>query len=110
MASDALGAIQDVEMLRALYDTQIPSELKDIKWDVILVDGPEESTHPNYPCRCQSIYAAHLLANENTTVFVDDCQRVVDDHYTMTWLVHNGTRLQRFDNGHGGSTCRVSPA
>lgn len=109
---EALQRIEDTAMLREFYEKQVPSKVKRVThWDIILVDSPiGNHVGRNQPGRGQSIYAASLLSNANTTFFVDDCERAVEATYSERWLVQNGRTLEKTSNGHGGTTCRISPA
>jgi hypothetical protein len=109
---EALQRIEDTAMLREFYEKQVPSTVKhETHWDIILVDSPiGNHVGRKQPGRGQSIYAASLLSNENTTVFVDDCERAVEAAYSQRWLVQNGRKFEKTSNGHGGTTCRISPA
>jgi len=109
---EALQRIEDTAMLREFYEKQVPSAVKhETHWDIILVDSPiGNHVGRKQPGRGQSIYAASLLSNANTTVFVDDCERAVEAKYSERWLVQDGRKLKKTSNGHGGTTCRISPA
>lgn len=60
---------------------EIPTEIKCIEWNAIFVDSP--SGYSNH-ChgRMQSIFMAKQLSNENTNIFVHDCDRKIEDLYT----------------------------
>mmetsp|Transcript_102749 Transcript_102749/g.299714 ORF Transcript_102749/g.299714 Transcript_102749/m.299714 type:complete len:202 (-) Transcript_102749:20-625(-) len=87
---------------------RMPSKLRALAWDQILVDGPE-GWNPSAPGRGQSIYAASQLAGPKTVIFLDDCQRSVEAMYMNFWLLRRGRKLTTYDNGHGGQTCRIGP-
>lgn len=123
--------------LREFYDAQIPTDMKSLQWDQILVDSPEgvkkwsqtgkflnsdwlsvipegakmpmKRVFPFMHGRGQSIYAALLLRGPNTTVFVDDCDRELEMKYVSALLVDDKHQLTMHFNGHGGKTCQVSP-
>lgn len=57
----------------------LPDKTKD-KWDVILVDAPTGYSIRQHG-RMQSIYAAYLLANEDTDIFIHDYNRDVEKLY-----------------------------
>lgn len=67
----------------------LPSEVYDIEWDLIMVDAPtgyiEEA-----PGRMSAIYTAGLLArnreNGETHVFVHDVDRKIEDKFSKTFL------------------------
>jgi uncharacterized protein (TIGR01627 family) len=59
----------------------LPDIVLENNWDYIFVDSPQ-GYKPHFPGRMQSIYTASILANNNTHVFVHDCNRRVEDIYT----------------------------
>ena len=65
----------------SLLEIKLPQEVLDTSWDCIFVDSPE-GWNDNCPGRMQSIYAASKLANENTDIFIHDCDRYVEDLYS----------------------------
>lgn len=65
----------------SLLEMNLPQQVLDTKWDVIFVDGPPGNKKRSHG-RMQSIYTAWKLANENTDVFVHDCNRPVEDTYS----------------------------
>mmetsp|Transcript_77807 Transcript_77807/g.251829 ORF Transcript_77807/g.251829 Transcript_77807/m.251829 type:complete len:245 (+) Transcript_77807:2-736(+) len=104
--------IGDEPMLREFLDTQVPADVKAAHWDVILVDSPEgyDPRDVLQPGRGQSIYAARELAGPNTTIFLDDCHRSIENEYMRHWLLRDGRKLTSMSNGHsGGTICRISP-
>lgn len=64
---------------------KLNDEIKNTKWDVILVDAPRgyEDSHPG---RMKSIYQASVLVKKSGHVFVHDCDREVEDIYTEKYL------------------------
>lgn len=56
--------------------------LTQIKWDVIIVDAPA-GNYAAAPGRYQSIYTSYMLANKNTSVFVDDFERKVEHDFAI---------------------------
>jgi hypothetical protein len=59
----------------------MPEKLNEQKWDVIIIDGP---TGCNWDCpgRALPIYwAKSKLSHSNTIVYVDDCDRDVEDRF-----------------------------
>ena len=60
----------------------IPPELKTIEWDVIFVDSPT-GYNSSCPGRMQSIFTALELSNKNTHIFIHDCDRQVEDIWSM---------------------------
>eukprot|EP00928_Gymnodinium_smaydae_P096663 TRINITY_DN8586_c0_g2_i1.p1 TRINITY_DN8586_c0_g2~~TRINITY_DN8586_c0_g2_i1.p1 ORF type:complete len:228 (-),score=37.55 TRINITY_DN8586_c0_g2_i1:37-720(-) len=112
--SEAKDHINDAKMLSEFYETQVPEDLKRTHWDQILVDSPEGYGSSN-PGRGQSIYAAKLMAQDSTVIFVDDCERSAEMLYIKKWLLQDETtgkrrQLTQYSNGHGGSTCRIGAA
>ena len=65
----------------------LPDEVLDTSWDVILVDGPKGKSW-YYAGRMKSIYTASVLASTSgdTDVLVHDCHRPVEDTYSRTYL------------------------
>ena len=62
-------------------EMDLPQIVNNTSWDVIFVDGPPGNKTTAHG-RMQSIYAAWKLADENTEVFVHDCDRTVENAYT----------------------------
>ncbi|KAL8464253.1 hypothetical protein ACS0TY_033961 [Phlomoides rotata] len=65
----------------------LPQEVYDTMWDVVMVDGPFGGT-PDSPGRMASIYTASLLARrENVThVFVHDVDRMIEMWFSWEFL------------------------
>jgi len=85
--------------------SQLPGEVLDTHWDVILVDSPMGMDGaPGQPGRMQSVNAALKLAKSGSVVFVDDWQRKVERHSTDTLLAPHSTSRSVFNNGHKGLT------
>ncbi len=71
----------------------LPSKITNIKWDVVLVDGPS-GDYPSYkkqygvepPGRMSSIYMSSLLVKKNGYVFVHDCNRIIERVYSDRYL------------------------
>jgi glucuronoxylan 4-O-methyltransferase len=86
--TDADGKFDDAVHRRLWPD--VPSDVRSVRWDVVLVDGPR-GYGAAAPGRSQSIYAARVLANEapkghKTHVFVHDCNRLVENSFTRLLL------------------------
>ena len=75
---DLLNRTKDLMM-------QLPAEVANRKWDVILVDAPAGYSDKN-PGRMQSIYTASRLIGKGGHIFVDDCNRKVEQVYTDKYL------------------------
>ncbi|KAL6180656.1 hypothetical protein ACLB2K_047317 [Fragaria x ananassa] len=68
----------------------LPSQVYDMKWDLIMVDAPT-GYHDQAPGRMSAIYTAGMIARnkeegETTHVFVHDVNRVVEDKFSMSFL------------------------
>lgn len=86
------------EFRKGIYDNlkiNLPDTIKNIKWDVIFVDSPEGWNINSYG-RMQSIYTAYSLSNENTHIFIHDCNRAVEDAYSkeMFSIIHQIEKLR----------------
>ncbi|MFM9859754.1 hypothetical protein RUR49_14875 [Pseudoxanthobacter sp. M-2] len=70
---------------KALIEHPIPGFMRDIKWDVILIDGPMgfRSTSPG---RALPIYWSYVTARECTHIFIDDCNRRLEGEYTAKFF------------------------
>jgi len=66
-------------------DLELNDEIRNTKWDVILVDAPRgyEDEHPG---RMKSIYEASILIKKGGHIFVHDCNRTVEKVYTDKYL------------------------
>ncbi|CAI9786164.1 unnamed protein product [Fraxinus pennsylvanica] len=75
----------------------LPSEVYEIKWDLILVDAPT-GYHEEAPGRMTAIYTAGMMArnreNGETEVFVHDVNRVVEDMYSKEFLCEDYMKKQ----------------
>jgi uncharacterized protein (TIGR01627 family) len=70
-----------------LLKFDMPPELEEISWNLIIVDGPagyEDGT----PGRMKSIYMASKLIKEGGDIFVHDTQREVEDAYCKRYLLN----------------------
>lgn len=61
-------------------EPELPAELKARPWSTILVDAPNGFAD-DHPGRMQSIYTASRLVAPGGSVFVHDCERVVERAY-----------------------------
>jgi glucuronoxylan 4-O-methyltransferase len=64
---------------------KLPEFLYEIKWDAIFVDGPPGNKN-NSIGRMQSIYMAFELSNNDTDIFIHDCDRTVEDLYSREFF------------------------
>ncbi|CAI9764109.1 unnamed protein product [Fraxinus pennsylvanica] len=75
----------------------LPNEVYDIEWDLIMVDAPT-GYHDEAPGRMKAIYTAGLISrnreNGETDVFVHDVDRVVEDKFSKTFLCEGYLREQ----------------
>lgn len=67
--------------------TDLPREVYEVKWDVVVVDGPRGDS-PQAPGRMATIYSAAIIAREgNTTdVVVHDTDRMIEKWYSWEFL------------------------
>ncbi|ERM99646.1 hypothetical protein AMTRI_Chr11g101400 [Amborella trichopoda] len=68
----------------------MPDELYEVNWDLIMVDAPT-GYFSGAPGRMTAIYTAGMIARSRrdggeTDVFVHDCDRPVEDKYSMSFL------------------------
>lgn len=67
----------------------LPSEIYDIKWDLIMVDAPT-GYYEDAPGRMTAIYTAGMMARNRedgeTHVFVHDVNRDVEDNFSREFL------------------------
>tara|TARA_Y100001963_G_scaffold156954_1_gene251863 strand:- start:512 stop:2170 length:1659 start_codon:yes stop_codon:yes gene_type:complete len=69
---------------------ELPEEIKNTKWDVIIVDAPA-GWSDKYPCRMKSIYEAYNLSKnqKGIDIFVHDSQRKIETQYSNYFLTPN---------------------
>lgn len=72
----------------------LPNIVLKTEWDYIFVDSPQ-GYKDHYPGRMQSIYAASILANTDTHIFVHDCDRRVEDMYTREMFSQTVNQLTK---------------
>ncbi|XP_022725568.1 glucuronoxylan 4-O-methyltransferase 1-like [Durio zibethinus] len=75
----------------------LPSEVYEIKWDLIMVDAPT-GHYEEAPGRMTAIYTAGMMARNReegeTDVFVHDVNRVVEDKFSMAFLCQGYMKKQ----------------
>lgn len=75
----------------------LPSEVYDIKWDLIMVDAPT-GYYDEAPGRMSAIYTAGMMGRNReegeTHVFVHDVNRVVEDKFSMAFLCQGYMKKQ----------------
>ena len=73
-----------------ILDMELPEEVANTQWDIILVDGPfgkvpkSGDYKTKSPGRMKSIYAAYKLtleSNNSPLIFIHDCERPVEAEY-----------------------------
>ena len=73
-------------------EINLPDAVTSRRWDVILVDGPagyddyEKYGARESPGRMKSIYMASKLVAPGGVVFVHDCDREIEQHYSARYL------------------------
>lgn len=65
---------------------ELPEQVCDVEWDVILVDAPAGYADGT-PGRMKSIYTASRLIKDGGSVFVHDANRPVERLYSNTYLL-----------------------
>ncbi|KAL3644792.1 hypothetical protein CASFOL_009972 [Castilleja foliolosa] len=67
--------------------TNLPREVRDTMWDVVIVDGPS-GDGPDSPGRMASIYTASVLARRGnkTHVIVHDVDRMIEKWFSWEFL------------------------
>lgn len=63
----------------------LPKDIEDGLWDIILVDAPEGG-YDDKPGRMKSIFNASRLERNGTDIFVHDCDRQVESVYCDQFL------------------------
>ncbi|RZC17372.1 glucuronoxylan 4-O-methyltransferase 2-like [Glycine soja] len=89
----------------------LPSEVYEKKWDIIVVDGPKGDS-PESPGRMDSIYTASVLARAGNVsdVVVHDIDRMIEKWFSWEFLCHENLlsskgKLWHFRiSGHSNST------
>lgn len=76
----------------------LPSEVYDVKWDLIMVDAPT-GYYEEAPGRMTAIYTAGMMARNReegaeTDVFVHDVNRLVEDKFSKAFLCEDYMREQ----------------
>ncbi|XP_022748713.1 glucuronoxylan 4-O-methyltransferase 1-like [Durio zibethinus] len=75
----------------------LPSEVYEMKWDLIMVDAPT-GYYEEAPGRMTAIYTAGMMARNReggeTDVFVHDVNRVVEDKFSMAFLCQGYMKKQ----------------
>ncbi|KAE8698841.1 Glucuronoxylan 4-O-methyltransferase 1 [Hibiscus syriacus] len=75
----------------------LPSEVYEMKWDLIMVDAPT-GYYEDAPGRMTAIYTAGMMAKNKekgvTDVFVHDVNRVVEDKFSMAFLCEGYMKKQ----------------
>lgn len=82
------------------FDLELPTEVVEGNWDLILVDAPD-GWQETSPGRMQSIAVASQLINLGGDVFVHDCDRWIEKAYSSEYLrnenlIHEVDRLRHY--------------
>jgi hypothetical protein len=64
----------------------LPADLRETAWDVVLVDGPAGYENGT-PGRMKSIYEASRLVKPNGRIFLHDQEREVEREYADRYLL-----------------------
>lgn len=64
---------------------ECPQIIKDVSWDIIIVDGPE-GWHPSKPGRALPIIWSSELRTSKTHIFVDDYERYLEAEFTRKYI------------------------
>jgi glucuronoxylan 4-O-methyltransferase len=76
-----------------LLNIDLPREIENESWNIILVDSPEGWRHDK-PGRMKSIYLASQLGKNNSDIFVHDCDRQVEIIYCDKFLKEGNFKVQ----------------
>lgn len=76
---------QDLLHSPELLDLELPDAVRKKNWDVILVDAPAGYADLS-PGRMKSIYLASKLSCDGSDIFVDDCDREIENIYSTHYL------------------------
>ncbi len=75
-----------------VLELELPQEIMQCQWDVVVVDGPVGNGNflrdglPEPPGRMSSIYMASQLVKEGGFVLVHDCNRPIEKNYADRYL------------------------
>ncbi len=81
---------------KALISHSMPQQLREKKWDVILVDGPT-GFDDTCPGRTLPIYWSSLLSHADCDIFIDDYSRPIEFIYTNRFLFHKYQKYRLFE-------------
>jgi len=79
-----------------LLNFELPMDIENESWDIILVDAPE-GWNDKTPGRMKSIYLASRLGKNQGEIFVHDCHRQVERIYCDKYL-KNENLVAEIDN------------
>jgi len=77
----------------SLLDMTLPDDVKNEKWDIILVDGPDGQNDQSTG-RMKSIFLASRLIKNSGDIFVHDCDREVEDIYSGKFLKRENFKIE----------------
>jgi hypothetical protein len=101
----SLEQLQNADLLEEFIVGQLPQDIREANWDVVLVDGPGDNDDEG-PGRGESIYAAAKIVRGSGFVYVDDCEREVEEAYVQQYFVDSGwTKAVHDIDGNGGKAC-----
>lgn len=69
------------------------SDLSEINWDVIIVDGPYGKGYGRH----QSLYTSWKLKKEHTYVIVHDVDRDIENQYCNNVILNNSKEIDKID-------------
>ena len=97
---DAERLLNDYEAGTNNLNLQLPEDIRQTEWDVIIVDAPA-GYGLDMPCRMKSIYESYKLSNTSTDIFVHDCERNIENMY-INYFFKNHKLIDEFNDGiHG---------
>ena len=97
---DAVSLLEDYKNGSDNLRVDLPNDIRDINWDIILVDAPAGYGN-DMPCRMKSIYESYELSNDSTDILVHDCEREIEDMY-ITYFFRDHILLKEFNDGKNG--------
>lgn len=108
------GELQESKCRLALKS--LPREVYELKWDVVVVDGPR-GNEPEAPGRMATIYTASMIARKGnmTNVVVHDVDRMIEKWFSWEFLcdenlVSSKGRLWNFRIRGQSNSTRFCPA
>lgn len=84
---------------KALEKFEMPEQIRQRDWDMILVDGPT-GFDSHCPGRMLSIYWTSLISDASCDIFIDDYMRPIEFTYTNKFLFHRYNKFQILNERH----------